>query len=100
MTARSSGPSTTGASVVAPSATIEATAMEEAKIEGAGKTATLARSGKASLVRVPGEISLVRTVLRVMSASLQCHHHQEGTTTTTRTRGPGASRSLVSSLAS
>lgn len=71
MTARSSGPSATDASVVAPSATTEATALEEDEADDAGTTATPARTGatslvrtagKASLARAPGGISVARTV--------------------------------------
>ena len=72
-TARSSGPSATGASVIALSATIEATVAEEAEVEDAEMAVTIVRSGatslartagRASLTRAPGETSLVRTVLR------------------------------------
>ena len=93
-----------GASVDASSTMIEAMAVEEARVEDAGMTALPARSGATSLVRTTGKASLarapretipVKTILRALLASLRCHHHQEGTTTTTRTRGLWASRSLA-----
>jgi hypothetical protein len=95
-----------GASVITAT---EATAAEEAKVEDTGTAVTLAKNGmislvrtagRASLAKAPGETSLVRTVLRATLAFLHCRHHQEGMTTTTRTRGLGASRSLVPSPAS
>jgi len=98
-----------GASVGALSAMIKATGKEEDEVADAGTPAAPARSGatglartggRTSLARAPGGTSLVRTVLRATPASLRCCHRQEGMTTTTRTRGLGASRSLVSSLAS
>ena len=125
--ARSSEPFEKDTSVDAPIATIGATAEEEEDVEDDGTTKALARSGvtdltsiagrtslarglggislmrtagRASLVRVPGEISLARTALRATLAFPHCCHHQEGMMTTTRTRGLGASRSLVPSLAS
>jgi hypothetical protein len=51
-------------------------------------------------MRVPGGISLVRTVHKAMLAFLRCHHHQEGTTTVTKMMGLGASKNLVMSPAS
>ena len=87
----------------------EATAEEEDVAEDAGTTGARARSGatgpvrtadRISLARALGGISLARTVLRVMLASLHCHRHQEGTTTIARTMGLGASKSLVLSPAS
>ena len=98
-----------GASVDALSATIEATTAEEAEVEDAGTTAALAKSGmtslartagRASLVRAPGGISLARRILRASLAFLYYLHHQEGMMTTSRTRGLGASESLVPTLAS
>ena len=108
-TVRSPGPFEMGASVDASSAMTGATAEEEEEVEDAGTTAAPIRSGatglarttgRTSLMRVPGGISLARTVLRAMLGFLRCHHHQEGMTTTTKTRGLGASRSHALSLAS
>ena len=99
----------TDASVVAPSATIEATTAEEAEEEDARTAATPARTGaislvrtagKASLVRATGGSSLVRIDLRATQLCLLYLHHRGGMTTITRTRGLGASRSLAPSLAS
>ena len=93
-----------GISADAPSATIGAMAEEEEEVEDDGKSVALAKGGVTSLMRTVGRASLMRAlggtslgtiVLRATLASLRCHHHQEGTTTTTRTRGLGASRSLV-----
>ena len=90
-------------------AVIKGTAVEKVEAEDAGTTAAPARSGVISLVRIagrprlaraPGEISLRRIALRATLASFRCHHHQEGTTTTTKTRGLGASRSPELSPAS
>ena len=70
------------ASVDAPTATTEATAVEEAEVEGTGMTVALARrgatalvrtAGRISLVRAPGGTSLVRIALRATLASLRCH---------------------------
>ena len=92
-----------GASVDAPSATIEATTTEVAEVEDAGTDMTIVRSGatilgrtagRANLARAPGRSSLARIALRAMAVFLHYLHHQEGTNTITRTRGPGASKSL------
>ena len=100
---RSSGPSVTGDSVDAPSATIDSTTAEVAEEEDAGTDMTIAKSGatilgrtvgRANLARALGGGSLARSAHRAMSACLHCRHRQEGTKTTTRTRGLGASRSL------
>ena len=78
-------------------------------MEDDGTTEALARSGvtdlariagRTSLAREPGGISLARTARRATQAFLLCLHRQEETMTTTRTRGLGASRSHVLSLAS
>ena len=116
--AKSSGPCEKDISVDAPSATIGAMAEEAEEVEDDGKTVALAKggvtglartAGRTSLVREVGEthlarglggIYLVRTTLRATQAFLLCHHRQEGMTTIIRTRGLGASRSRVLSLAS
>ena len=86
------------ASVNAPSATTGATAEEEDLAEDVGTTVAHARSGatghvrtagRISLARVPGGISIVRSILRAMLGFLRCRHHQEGMTTTIKTRGLG-----------
>ena len=69
-------------------------------MEDDGTTVALAKGGVTSLVRGLGGISLVRTALRATQAFLLCHHRQEGIMTIIRTRGLGASRSPVLSLAS
>ena len=93
----------TGASVDAPSAMIEAMVAELAEVEDAGMDATFVRSGATSLTRTAGRTSLaratrgsslVRTALRATQLCLLCLHHQGGMNIITRTRGPGASRSL------
>ena len=93
----------------ASSATTGATAEEEEEVEDDGKTVALAKGGVADLARTTGRtslarevggISLVRTALKATQASLLCHHRQGGMKTITRTRGAGASRSRVQSLAS
>ena len=92
-----------------PSATTMAMAVEEAEVGDAGTTATPARTGatslvrtadRACLVRAPGGISLMRTILRATLAILRCHRHQEGMMTTTKMMGLGASKRRVPSLAS
>ena len=89
----------------APSAANGAMAEEEDD----GKTVALAKggvtdlartAGRTSLAREAGGISLVRIALRATQAFLLCHHHQGGIKTIIRTRGLGASRSLVPSPAS
>ena len=106
---KSSGPFEMDISVDAPSATTEAIDEEEDVAEDAGTTVSQARSGvtglvrtagKISLARAPGGISLARTAPKATLVFLRYRHHQEGTTTTIRTRGVGASRSRVLSLAS
>ena len=52
-----------GASAVVPSATIEATAVEEVEVDYAGTTAAPARSGATGLVRTTGRCYLLSTVL-------------------------------------
>ena len=107
--AKSLGPCEMDVSADAPSAAIGAMAEEEEEVEDDGKIVALAKggvtalartAGRTSLARGLGGISLVRTVLRATQASLLCHHRQEGMMTTTRTKGLGASRSHVLSLAS
>ena len=66
----------------------------------AGRTSLARAPGGISLVRAPGGISLVRIALKATLGSLRCRHHQEGTMNTTKTRGLGASKSRVLSLAS
>ena len=96
-------------SVDTPSAVIGAMAEEEEEVEDDGKIVALAKggvtdlvrtTGRTSLAREPGEISLVRIARRATQAFLVCHHHQGGMKTIIRTRGLGASRSHVQSLAS
>ena len=65
-----------------------------------GVTALARITGRTSLARGLGGISLVRIARRATQAFLLCHHHQEGMKTIIRTRGLGASRSHVQSLAS
>ena len=93
----------------APSAMTGAMSEEEEEVEDVGTTEALARSGvtdlasiagRTSLARELGWISLARIARRATQAFLLCHHHQEGMTTIIRTRGLGASRSRVLSLAS
>ena len=97
------------ASVDAPSAATGATADADQEVEDDGTTVALDKggmtclartAGRTSLARGLGGISLTRTTLRATQAFLLCHHRQEGMMTTTRTRGLGASRSHVLSLAS
>ena len=102
----------------APSATIGAMAEEEEEVEDDGKTVALARGGVTDLARTTGRTSLVREVggtrlarevggisltsitHKATRASLLCHHSRGGMKTIIRTRGLGASRSRVLSLAS
>ena len=97
------------ASVDTHSAATGATAEEEDVVAGVGTTVAHARSGatglmrtagRTRLMRAPGETSLLKTDLRATQASLRCHNHQGGTTIILRTRGLGASRTLVPSPAS
>lgn len=60
MTAKSSGPSLLGASVVAPRALTEAIAMEEAQVGDAGTTETPARTDAISLMRNAGRANFTR----------------------------------------
>ena len=92
----------------APSATTWAMAEEEEEVVDDGTTVALAKggmtdlartAGRTSLARELGEISLARTARKATQAFLLCHHHQEGMKTIIRTRGLGASRSHVLSLA-
>ena len=97
------------ASVDAPSATTGATTEAEEEVEDDRMIEALARSGVTDLARIAGRtslarglggISLARIAHRAMQAFLLCRHGQEGMTTIIRTRGMGASRSRVLSLAS
>ena len=65
-----------------------------------GTTDLMRIAGRTSLARELGEISLMRIARKATQAFLLCHHHQEGMKTIIRTRGLGASRSHVLSLAS
>ena len=93
----------------APSATTGAMAEEEEEVEDDGKTVALTKggvtnlartAGRTSLARELGGISLVRIAHRATQASFLCHRNQGGMKTSIRTRGLGASRSRVLSLAS
>ena len=93
----------------APSTTTGAMAEEEEEVEDDGKTVALAKdgvtdlartAGRTSLTREVGGISLARTARKATQASLLCHHSRGGMKTIIRTRGLGASRSHVPSLAS
>ena len=77
--------------------------------EDDGTTMALARSGVTDLVRIvgrtslarePGGISLARYTRRATQAFLLCCRCQEGMTTITMTRGLGAYKNHVLSLAS
>ena len=57
-------------------------------------------AGRTSLVREPGGIILARIARRATHAFLPYRHRREGMTTIIKTRGLGASRSHVLSLAS
>ena len=96
-------------SVDAPSATIGAAAEVEEEVEDDGTTVALARGGVTGLARTTGRtslawelggISLVRIARKATQGFFLCHHHQEGMMPIIRTRGMGASRSHVPSLAS
>ena len=89
-----------GVSADAPSATTGAMAEEEEEVEDDGKTVALAKGGVTDLAREAGGISVVRIARTATHASLLYRHHQEGTKTNIKTRGLGASRSRVQSLAS
>ncbi len=76
--------------------------------EDDGTTKALAKSGETDLARIAGRtslarglggISLVRIARKATQGFLLYHHHQEGMTTIIRTRGLGASRNRVQSLA-
>ena len=78
-------------------------------MEDDGKTMALAKGGVTGLARTAGRTSLsrglggiylVRIARKATHAFLLCHHHQEGMKIIIRTRGLGASRSHVQSLAS
>ena len=104
-------------SVDTPSVTIGAMAEAEDEVEDDGTTVALASSGVTDLVKIagrtslakepggtslaraPGGISLARTAPRVTQVFLRWHR-QEGMMTIIRTRGLGAFRSHVLSLAS
>ena len=65
-----------------------------------GGVTDLARTvGRTSLARGLGGIRLVRIARKAKQAFLLYHHHQGGMKTSIRTRGLGASRSRVQSLA-
>ena len=107
--AKSSGPCEKDVSVDAPSTMSGATPEEEEEVEDDGTTEALAKggvtnlartAGRTSLARRPGGIGLARIARRATQAFVLCRRHQEGMMTTTRTRGLGASRSHVLSLAS
>ena len=92
----------------APSAVIRAMAEEEEEMEDGGTTEALTKGGvidlartigRTSLTREVGGISLMRIARKATQASLLCLHHQEGMKTSIRTRGLGASRIHVLSLA-
>ena len=65
-----------------------------------GATDLVRTTGKISLARALGGISLAMISLRATPVFLCCHHRQEGTTTTIKTRGLGASKSYALSPAS
>ncbi len=84
-------------------------AEEEEEVKDDGKTVALTKGGvtdlartigRTSLAREVGGISLVRIARTTTQTSLLCHHRQGGMKTSIRTRGMGASRSRVQSLAS
>ena len=84
-------------------------AEEEEEVADDGKTVALAKGGATDLARIAGRtslarevggIGLVRTALKATQASLLCYRRQEGMMTITKTRGLGASRNCVLSLAS
>ena len=92
----------------APSAMIGAMVEEEEEVEDDGKIVALAKgcvtglvrtAGRTSLARGLGGISLVR-IARKATQGFLCHLRQEGMMTIIRTRGLGASRSRMQSLAS
>ena len=93
----------------ARSATIGAMAEELEEVADDGKTMALGKGGMTDLARIAGRtslarglggVSLARIARRATQAFLLCHHHQEGMRTLIRTRGLGASRSHVLSIAS
>ena len=67
-------------------------AMTADTIVGSSATSLGRTAGRASLVKVPGGISLARTVLRATLAFPRRRHHQEGMKATIRTRGLGIPR--------
>ena len=84
-------------------------AEEEEEVVDDGKTVALAKggvtdlatiTGRTSLTREAGEISLVRIARTATQAFLLCRHRQGGTKTNIKTRELGASRSRTQSLAS
>ena len=98
-----------GVSADAPTTATRAMAEGEEEVEDYGKTVALTKGGvtdlartigRTSLTREVGGISLVRIARKATQASLLCHHRQGGMKTSIRTRGLGASRSRVLSLAS
>ena len=93
----------------APSATTGAMAEEEEEVADDGKTMALGKGGVTDLTRIAGrtslarearEVSLVRIARVATQAFLLCRHHRGGTKINIKTRGLGASRSRVQSLAS
>ena len=109
MNAKSTEPCEMCVSADAPSAATGAMAEEEEEVEDDGKIVALAKggvtdlariAGRTSLAREAGGISLVRIAHKATRASLLWHHSQGGMKTITRTRGLGASRSHMLSLAS
>ena len=107
--AKSSEPCGTCVLADAPSAATGAMAEEEEEVEDDGKTVALAKGGVTDLARTAGRTSLARGLggtnlariaHRATQASLLCHHHRGGMKTIIRTKGLGASRSHVLSLAS
>ena len=107
--AKSSGLYEKATSDDALSVTIGATAEAEKEVEDDGTTVALAKGGVTGLARTTGRISLARglggiSLVRIARKATQdfplCHNHQEGMKTIIRTRGLGASRSHVQSLAS
>ena len=109
MNVKSSEPCEKEGSANAPSAMTGAMAEEEEEVEDDGKTVALAKGGVTDLARTAGRtrharevggINLMRIARKATQASLLCHHRRGGMKTIIRTRGLGASRSRVQSLAS
>ena len=109
MNAKSSGSCVKEGLADAPTAATGATAEEEEGMQDAGKTAAHAKGGATDLARIAGRISLAREtggislasiVRKETQASLHYRRSQGEMRTIIRTRGLGASRSHVQSLAS